>query len=42
MHGWIFWVLILKNGLLWAYNNINMGIHNMVTLPEEVVDLFMV
>ena len=23
------------------YDNINMGINNMVTLPEEVVDLFM-
>ena len=25
-----------------VYENINMGIHNMVTLPEEVADLFMV
>jgi len=25
-----------------AYDNITMGIHNMVNLPEEVVDLFMV
>ena len=27
---------------LCAYDNTNMGIHNIVTLPEEVVELFMV
>ena len=27
--------------LFCEYDNINMGINNMVTLPEEVVDLFM-